>query len=150
MSMLPKNTHRRLFAPGLALESGELLPAEYLNNLAADPEKRRQWLEGSWKQGDLPSGFGPMLMHAGLTRGESSKVRCRQCGSETATQCNGVGCFALEGQDEPLPASVAELLNKIDIKAEAGLCYFTLESAREFLKDIREIVATAQGKEYKL
>jgi hypothetical protein len=33
-------------------------------------------------------------------------------------------------------------LDKIDIKAEAGLCYFTLESARAFLKDIRGLVST--------
>ena len=42
---------------------------------------------------------------------------------------------------------VAELegaMERIDLKAEAGLCYFTLESARAFLKDIRGIVATTQ------
>lgn len=36
-----------------------------------------------------------------------------------------------------------ELLNEIDRKAEAGLCYFTLESVRAFLQDIREIIAEA-------
>jgi hypothetical protein len=48
---------------------------------------------------------------------------------------------------DKLGARVDGLLAKmeaIDIKAEAGLCYFTLESAREFLKDIRAIVAVAQ------
>jgi hypothetical protein len=36
-------------------------------------------------------------------------------------------------------------LEKIELKAQAGLCYFTLESAREFLKDVRDEVATALG-----
>jgi hypothetical protein len=36
-------------------------------------------------------------------------------------------------------------LERIEIKAQAGLCYFTLESAREFLKDIRGEVAGALG-----
>lgn len=40
-------------------------------------------------------------------------------------------------------AEVRELLEEIDRKAEAGLCYFTLGSAREFLKDIRTAVAEA-------
>jgi len=35
-------------------------------------------------------------------------------------------------------------LREIDLKAEAGLCYFTLESARGFLKDIRALVAQEQ------
>jgi hypothetical protein len=34
-------------------------------------------------------------------------------------------------------------LERIEIKAQAGLCYFTLESAREFLKDVRDEVADA-------
>lgn len=51
-------------------------------------------------------------------------------------------------EHHPTPLYSGEILDKIDRKAEAGLCYFTLSSAREFLKDIREIVATAQGKEY--
>jgi hypothetical protein len=38
-------------------------------------------------------------------------------------------------------------LERIEVKAQAGLCYFTLESAREFLKDIRDEVADALGKE---
>lgn len=38
-------------------------------------------------------------------------------------------------------------LDKIEVKAQAGLCYFTLESAREFLKDIRDEVADALGQE---
>lgn len=36
---------------------------------------------------------------------------------------------------------VRGLLEEIDLKAEAGLCYFTLTSAREFLKDIRRAIA---------
>jgi hypothetical protein len=38
-------------------------------------------------------------------------------------------------------------LERIEIKAQAGLCYFTLESAREFLKDIRDEVADALDRE---
>ena len=38
-------------------------------------------------------------------------------------------------------------LEKIEVKAQAGLCYFTLETAREFLKDIRDEVADALGTE---
>lgn len=34
-----------------------------------------------------------------------------------------------------------DLLDAIDRKAEAGLCYFTLGSARAFLQDIRDLVA---------
>lgn len=34
-------------------------------------------------------------------------------------------------------------LEKIEITAQAGLCYFTLSSAREYLKDVRSIVAVA-------
>ena len=40
-------------------------------------------------------------------------------------------------------AALREALGRIDLKAEAGLCYFTLESAREFLKDIRVIARAA-------
>lgn len=40
-----------------------------------------------------------------------------------------------------------ETLERIELKAQAGLCYFTLESAREYLKDIRDLVADALGKE---
>lgn len=39
----------------------------------------------------------------------------------------------------------ADLLQQIDIKAEAGLCCFTLASAREFLKDIRKLIAEAKS-----
>jgi hypothetical protein len=47
-----------------------------------------------------------------------------------------------EAQNEPpkLP-SPRDLLEAIDRKAEAGLCYFTLGSARAFLQDIRDLVA---------
>jgi len=38
-------------------------------------------------------------------------------------------------------------LEKIEVKAQAGLCYFTLASAREFLKDIRDEVSDALGAE---
>lgn len=38
-----------------------------------------------------------------------------------------------------------DIIEKIDIKAEAGLCYFTLESARCFLKDIRTLVNEARS-----
>lgn len=40
-----------------------------------------------------------------------------------------------------------QALERIEVKAQAGLCYFTLASAREFLKDIRDEVAQALGKE---
>lgn len=40
-----------------------------------------------------------------------------------------------------------EALERIEIKAQAGLCYFTLTSAREFLKDIRDEVADVLGNE---
>ncbi len=43
--------------------------------------------------------------------------------------------------ETPKPRAARELLEAIDIKAEAGLCYFTLGSARAFLQDIRDIVA---------
>lgn len=46
-------------------------------------------------------------------------------------------------------AQMVEALEKIDIKAEAGLCYMTLGSAREFLKDVREIANKLLGREYK-
>jgi tRNA(Phe) wybutosine-synthesizing methylase Tyw3 len=36
-------------------------------------------------------------------------------------------------------------LEKIEIKAQAGLCYPKLDTAREFLKDVRDEVATALG-----
>lgn len=42
---------------------------------------------------------------------------------------------------------LTEALERIEIKAQAGLCYFTLESAREFLKDVRDEVADALGNE---
>jgi hypothetical protein len=35
---------------------------------------------------------------------------------------------------------ISNLLGELDRKAEAGLCYFTLTSAREFLKDIRRLI----------
>lgn len=50
---------------------------------------------------------------------------------------------------EELAAKVHKLevaMECIEIKAQAGLCYFTLGSAREFLKDIREVVADGLGK----
>ncbi len=37
--------------------------------------------------------------------------------------------------------AMRDILELIDLKAEAGLCYFTLASAREYLKDIRKIIA---------
>lgn len=42
---------------------------------------------------------------------------------------------------------LVEALERIEVKAHAGLCYFTLESAREFLKDVRDEVADALGNE---
>lgn len=42
---------------------------------------------------------------------------------------------------------LTEALERIEIKAQAGLCYFTMASAREFLKDIRDEVADALDKE---
>ena len=44
-------------------------------------------------------------------------------------------------------AALTAALERIEVKAQAGLCYFTLGSAREFLKDIRDEVAEALGKE---
>lgn len=44
-------------------------------------------------------------------------------------------------------AALRAALEKIERSAQAGLCYFTLESAREFLKDIRDEVADALGNE---
>jgi hypothetical protein len=44
--------------------------------------------------------------------------------------------------EAPRPPAARELLELIDRKAEAGLCYFTLGSARAFLEDIRDLVAT--------
>ncbi len=38
-------------------------------------------------------------------------------------------------------------LERIEVKAQAGLCYFTLASAREYLKDVRDEVADALGRE---
>ena len=70
----------------------------------------------------------------------------------TVAQCDGdiVTPLYAAPQAQELEALRAErdalkaAMEKIDLKAEAGLCYFTLESAREFLKDIRGIVAAAQ------
>lgn len=36
-------------------------------------------------------------------------------------------------------------LERVEVQAQAGLCYFTLESAREYLKDIRSTVAEGLG-----
>ena len=50
---------------------------------------------------------------------------------------------------EAAPWVIAEIeqlesaLADIEVKAHAGLCYFTLISAREYLKDVRECVADA-------
>lgn len=40
---------------------------------------------------------------------------------------------------------IREALERIDRKAEAGLCYFTLDSARAFLKEIRDEVTKARA-----
>ncbi|WP_186140104.1 hypothetical protein [Burkholderia gladioli] len=42
-------------------------------------------------------------------------------------------------------AATDDLLETIDLKAEAGLCAMTHSGTRAFLKDIREIVKTARG-----
>lgn len=39
--------------------------------------------------------------------------------------------------------NIENALEKIDITAQAGLCYFTLCSVREYLKDVRDQVADA-------
>ena len=39
--------------------------------------------------------------------------------------------------------ALVPVLEQIDLKAQAGLCYFTLESARAFLQDIRKIISAA-------
>lgn len=50
---------------------------------------------------------------------------------------------------EAAPWVIAEIeqlesaLWKIEVKAQAGLCYFTLISVREYLKDVRDCVADA-------
>ncbi len=38
-------------------------------------------------------------------------------------------------------------LEGIEIKARAGLCYFSLGAVREYHKDVRELVADALGRE---
>ena len=43
--------------------------------------------------------------------------------------------------------NLEKALENIDITAQAGLCYFTLSSAREYLKDVRDQVADTLGKE---
>ena len=65
--------------------------------------------------------------------------RCDSCHGDYFDWGNPVG----ELTARELAFSLA--LEKINVKAEAGLCYFTLESAREFLKDIRNEVADALG-----
>ena len=44
---------------------------------------------------------------------------------------------------EAPPPALVQVLEQIDLKAQAGLCYFTLESARAFLQDIRKIISAA-------
>lgn len=41
-------------------------------------------------------------------------------------------------------AALYHALDRIDVKAEAGLCQFTHEGTRCFLKDILEVVAEAK------
>ena len=47
---------------------------------------------------------------------ETPVVKCRSCGSSTAIECNGRGCFALEGQDED-PLGIVQ-----NISRPAPLC----------------------------
>jgi len=50
--------------------------------------------------------------------------------------------------DAPLydQEAVNELMDTIDIKAQAGLCQMSHAGTREFLKDIRRLVLAIQGK----
>jgi hypothetical protein len=64
-------------------------------------------------------------------------------GAEAIAELLNAGASA-EQQSRELKAKVSELLGNIDRKAEAGLCYFTLESVRAFLQDIRQLVAEHQ------
>jgi hypothetical protein len=51
----------------------------------------------------------------------------------------------IEAESEPSATKLRDALERIEVSAQAGLCYFTLQSAREFLKDIRDEVADALG-----
>jgi predicted ATP-grasp superfamily ATP-dependent carboligase len=60
-------------------------------------------------------------------------------GAEAVAALLALGEAAQNEASKPLAAR--DLLEAIDRKAEAGLCYFTLGSARAFLQDIRDLVA---------
>lgn len=66
------------------------------------------------------------------------------------------GCYSMGGTSKAphmltqAAEAIDELeaaLESIEITAQAGLCYFTLGSARECLKDVRDKVADALNKE---
>lgn len=57
---------------------------------------------------------------------------------------------SLDEYDEmlcPRVPSLRDTLETIEIKAQAGLCQMTHVGTREFLKDIRDLVADALGTE---
>jgi hypothetical protein len=49
---------------------------------------------------------------------------------------------ASQNETEATPTVPLDLLEAIDRKAEAGLCYYSLTSARAFLEDIRALVSS--------
>lgn len=92
---------------------------------------------------DGQQGFAALLSEAlGVVEGVPSTYGSELAGriraALTAPRQPAVGAV---GQDA---AGLAEVLEKIDLKAEAGLCAGTFGGARAFHQDIREMVAAAQ------
>jgi len=89
---------------------------------------------------------------------DATSYRCTNCGAEKLVVAGNhhPRCGGCHGDEfdwaNPIEQATAAgrhsaALESIEIKAQAGLCYFTLSSAREFLKDIRDEVADALGKQ---
>ncbi|WP_186198055.1 hypothetical protein [Burkholderia gladioli] len=70
--------------------------------------------------------------------GNHVQNHCPEC-NEHEAECSCAQAVAADG------AATDDLLETIDLKAEAGLCAMTHSGTRAFLKDIREIVKTARG-----
>ncbi|MDN7495037.1 hypothetical protein QZM89_07550 [Burkholderia gladioli] len=84
-----------------------------------------------------------------LTRGqEREHEHLRRLGADVRVldSIGAINAFLNEVQAVAADgAATDDLLETIDLKAEAGLCAMTHSGTRAFLKDIREIVKTARG-----